>query len=178
MVEILACKVDYGHYLLPVSGNGQTSSPEFSAFSKVKPDLVKQLNFNFLQLKEQCQAAGLMTFAEVQANFGGRSPSPTEDMSLLLEIVLSRIRLDPSLYSKFMGLPLLQDPVHGEVVSQMGQCVLLVQRPVLLLRILSAGNILEDERAEEHRSPATLGMELKISLIRNGMSKEHLVSWQ
>ncbi len=93
--------------------------------SKAKPELVEQLSFSFLQLKDQCQAAGLITFAEVQANLGGRGATPAGETSLLLEIVLSRIRMDPSLYSKFVCLPLLQDPVQGELVTRMGECLML-----------------------------------------------------
>ncbi len=107
------------------SGDGQTSSPEFSAFTKAKPDLVEQLTFSFVQLKDQCQAADLITFAEVQANLGGRGTTPAVETSLLLEIVLRRVKVDPSLYSKFMSLPLLQDPAHGQLVTQMGECLMM-----------------------------------------------------
>ncbi len=86
---------------------------------------MEQLSFTFLQLKDQCQAAGLITFDEVQANLGGRGATPAGETSLLLEIVLSRIRMDPSLYDKFMSLPLLQDPAHGELVTRMGECLVL-----------------------------------------------------
>ncbi len=83
------------------------------------------MTYSFVQLKDQCQAAGLITFAEVQATLGGRGATPAGETSLLLEIVLSRIRTDPSLYDKFMSLPLLQDPVYGNLVTWMGECLML-----------------------------------------------------
>ncbi len=88
--------------------------------TKAKPELVERLNFSFLQLKDQCQAAGLITFDEVQANFDGRGATPAGDTSLLLDVVLSRIKTDPSLFSNFVSLSLLQDPAHAELVTRMG----------------------------------------------------------
>ncbi len=105
--------------------DGQTSSPEFLAFTKAKPELVEQLCFSFLQLKDQCLAERLITYAEVQANFGGRGVTPAGETAILLEIVLSRIKMDPSLYSKFVSLSVLQDPAHGELVNRMGKCLML-----------------------------------------------------
>ncbi len=102
------------------SGNGQMSSPELSAFTKLKPDLVEQLQHSFPTLKDQCQAEGLITYAEIQANFGARGITQAEETSMLLDIILARIRMDPSICSKFMSLKLLQDPTHGALVSRMG----------------------------------------------------------
>ncbi len=102
------------------SGNGQMGSPKLSAFTKLKPDLVDQLQYSFPPLKDQCQAEGLITYAQIQATFGARGITPAEETSMLLDIILARIRMDPSICSKFMSLKLLQEHADGALIRQMG----------------------------------------------------------
>ncbi len=96
------------------------ANPEFSALKQAKPELVKQLSYSFTQLKDQCLAANLISCAEMLENFGGRGATPACETSLLLDMVLSKVEADQSLYSTFMEMSLLHDPAHVKLMQHTG----------------------------------------------------------
>lgn len=87
--------------------------------------LVDQLSSCFTQLKDQCYAADLITYEESKENFGGRGVTPTQETSMLFDIVLTKLRADPLLYFTFMELGVLQDPAHRNLVERIGNFIVL-----------------------------------------------------
>ncbi len=101
------------------------NSPEFQAFSRAKSDLVRQLSYTLTLLKNDCLSSEpqLLSFDEDQAIFGGHGSTPAQETSKLLDVVLTRIRLNPSAYHAFRNLRALSDGANQPLALQMGELI-------------------------------------------------------
>lgn len=105
-------------------------SPEFRAFARAKIELAKQLSFSLTFLKDECMASvpQLLSFDEERQVLGGYGSTPTQDTSKLLDVVLTRIRLNPSAYYTFKNLSILQSGANKPLARLMGETLLAPQR--------------------------------------------------
>ena len=83
------------------------SSPEYRAFNKALPGLKDRLFTTFTVLRDQCQAADLLTVSQARTQFG--SAPDHINTGTLLQIVLDNIKYDPANFHKFLELDVVKE---------------------------------------------------------------------
>ena len=83
-------------------------SLEHQAFEQALPNLIQKFYSTFGALKDNCQAANLLTDYQIMRQFGGHGATPADEASTLLHIVLRRIAEDPANFYTFKELDVVK----------------------------------------------------------------------